>query len=73
MTTPDLIPMIGARTVRVSEPDEGQRSQEGLIKELTGGEPILVRALDEKFVLCQVDYRITIVDPTGRFRKVLKS
>lgn len=34
--TPDLIPLMGARMVRTSEPDEGQRLQEGLIKELTG-------------------------------------
>lgn len=34
--------LIGARLVRTGEPDEGQRLQEGLIKELTGGEPISV-------------------------------
>lgn len=41
--TPDLMPMIGARFLRMAEPDDGQRLQEGLVKELTGGEPILVR------------------------------
>lgn len=48
--TPDLVPLIGARMVRASEPDEGMRWQEGLIKELTGGEPILVRGLHKDFV-----------------------
>lgn len=48
--TPDLVPLMGARMVRTSEPDEGQKLQEGLIKELTGGEPFLVRALHKDFV-----------------------
>jgi len=38
---PDLMPLIGARFLETSEPDDGQRLQEGLIKELTGGETIL--------------------------------
>jgi putative DNA primase/helicase len=42
--TPDLIPLLGARFVRTSEPDQGEKLQEGLIKQLTGGEPIPVRA-----------------------------
>lgn len=48
--TPDLVPLIGARLVRAAEPDEGVRWQEGLIKDLTGGEAILVRALHSDFV-----------------------
>lgn len=58
--TPDLVPLIGARFVRTSEPDDGQRLQEGLIKELTGGEPILVRALNENFVLVYPIFKLTI-------------
>ena len=58
--TPDLMPLIGARFVRTSEPDEGQRLQEGLIKELTGGEPILVRALNENFVQVYPIFKLTI-------------
>ena len=58
--TPDLVPLIGARFVRTSEPDDGQRLQEGLIKELTGGEPILVRALNENFVLVLPIFKLTI-------------
>jgi putative DNA primase/helicase len=42
--TPDLIPLLGARFVRTSEPDQNTPLQEGLIKMMTGGEPIPVRA-----------------------------
>lgn len=42
-STPDLMPMVGARFLRMAEPDAGQRLQEGLVKELTGGDAILVR------------------------------
>lgn len=58
--TPDLMPLIGARFARASEPDDGQRLQEGLIKELTGGEPILVRALNQNFVLVYPHFKLTI-------------
>jgi len=58
--TPDLIPLMGARLVRTSEPDEGQRLQEGLIKELTGGEPIQVRALHSDFVEVRPIFKLTM-------------
>lgn len=58
--TPDLVPLIGARFVRASEPDQGQQLQEGLIKELTGGEPIMVRSLNENFVLVYPFFKLTI-------------
>lgn len=58
--TPDLIPLIGARMVRASEPDEGERLQEGLIKELTGGEPIQVRALHADFVEVLPYFKLTM-------------
>jgi putative DNA primase/helicase len=48
--TPDLVPLMGARLVRASEPEQGERLKEGIIKELTGGEPILVRALHTDFI-----------------------
>ncbi|MEP4195968.1 MAG: phage/plasmid primase, P4 family [Aliishimia sp.] len=41
--TPDLIPMLGARLARAAEPEQGERFQEGLIKALTGGEPVPIR------------------------------
>ncbi|MBS8229248.1 DNA primase family protein, partial [Vannielia litorea] len=58
--TPDLIPLVGARMVRTSEPDEGQRLQEGLIKELTGGEPINVRALHGDFFEVHPKFKLTM-------------
>lgn len=58
--TPDLVPLIGARFVRSSEPDKGVQWQEGLIKELTGGEPILVRALNQDFVEVRPKFKLVI-------------
>jgi len=58
--TPDLIPLIGARFVRTSEPDEGVKLQEGLIKEMTGGEPIMVRALHSDFVEVNPVFKLTM-------------
>ncbi|WP_051202689.1 DNA primase family protein [Sediminimonas qiaohouensis] len=58
--TPDLIPLMGARFVRASEPEQGTRLQEGVIKELTGGEPILVRALHSDFVEVKPEFKLTI-------------
>jgi putative DNA primase/helicase len=58
--TPDLIPLVGARMVRASEPEEGERLKEGMIKELTGGEPILVRQLHSDFVEVKPKFKLTI-------------
>lgn len=58
--TPELVPLMGARMVRASEPEEGERLQEAKIKELTGGEPLLVRALQEDFVEVKPKFKITI-------------
>uniref|UniRef100_UPI0035C7D143 DNA primase family protein n=1 Tax=Palleronia sp. TaxID=1940284 RepID=UPI0035C7D143 len=58
--TPDLVPLMGARMVRASEPEQGTRLQEGVIKELTGGEPMLVRALHSDFVEVKPQFKLTI-------------
>lgn len=58
--TPDLVPMIGARMIRTSEPEEGERLQESTIKQLTSGEPLLVRALNSDFVEVRPVGKITI-------------
>lgn len=58
--TPDLIPLVGARMARAAEPDEGQRLQEGTIKDLTGGEPIQVRSLHADFIEVQPIFKLTI-------------
>lgn len=57
---PDLIPLIGARFVRTSEPEEGERLQEGLVKALTGGEPMMVRALYTDMIVFQPIFKLTI-------------
>jgi putative DNA primase/helicase len=58
--TPDLVPLIGARFVRASEPNKDTPLQEGLIKELTGGEPIMVRSLNENFITVYPFFKLTI-------------
>lgn len=57
---PDLIPLIGARMVRTSEPEEGERLQEGLVKALTGGEEMMVRALYTDMITFQPIFKLTI-------------
>lgn len=57
---PDLIPLIAARMVRTSEPEEGERLQEGLIKALTGGEPMMVRDLFSGMITFQPIFKLTI-------------
>lgn len=58
--TPDLISIVAARMVRAAEPEKGVQWQEGLIKQLTGGEPILVRALNENFFEATPIFKLTI-------------
>lgn len=48
--TPDLVRVPGARLVRSAEPKEGLPLDENLIKELTGGEPVNIRRLNQEFV-----------------------
>lgn len=57
---PDLIPLIGARMVRTSEPEEGERLQEGLVKALTGGEPMMIRDLFSGMIVFQPIFKLTI-------------
>jgi putative DNA primase/helicase len=58
--TPDIIPLVNARFVRASEPEEGERLQEAKIKELTGGEPMLVRGLNADFFEFLPVFKLTI-------------
>lgn len=58
--TPDLIPLMGARMTRASEPEQGEKLKEGLIKELTGGEPMLVRALHSDFIEVRPLFKLSI-------------
>lgn len=58
--TPDLMLLIGARFVRASEPEEGERLQEALIKALTSGEPMMVRGLHADFIQFDPTFKLTI-------------
>ncbi len=58
--TPDLMPLVGARAALASEPEEGDRLQEGMIKEMTGGESILVRQLHSDFIEVRPYFKLVI-------------
>ena len=48
--TPDIMPLIGARAAFTREPEDGARLREGMIKEMTGGEAMMVRQLHSDFI-----------------------
>jgi putative DNA primase/helicase len=54
------MPLVGARSARASEPEEGERLQEGMIKEMTGGEKMLVRNLHADFIEVRPHFKLTI-------------
>ena len=58
--TPDLVSIPGARMVRASEPQEGQRLNEALLKRLTGGEVIKIRKLHGEFIDVEPRFKLTI-------------
>jgi putative DNA primase/helicase len=58
--TPDLVPLIGARFVRSSEPEEGERMREAEIKALTGGEPMMIRGLNKDFVEVELCFKLVV-------------
>lgn len=47
--TPDIARLPGARLVTAAEPEVGQRFSESLVKQLTGGETITARNLNQPF------------------------
>lgn len=57
--TPDLMKLIGARAAITNEPEEGERLQEQKVKEMTGGEEMLVRALHSDFVEFTPYFKLT--------------
>jgi putative DNA primase/helicase len=58
--TPDLARLPGARLVRVSEPEGAVRLKEGLIKSLTGGEPMSVRHLNKGFFEFKPEFKLVL-------------
>lgn len=57
--TPDLAALSGARMVRTSEPEQGAKFSDGLIKAMTGGEPMNVRELNKGFFEMVVTFKVT--------------
>lgn len=45
--TPDIAKLAGARFVTTTEPNDGMRFDEGLVKQLTGGDEVTARFLNE--------------------------
>ncbi len=58
--TPDLVRLPGARFVRASEPEQGQKMREARIKALTGGEPFPIRRLHQEAVDLVPVFKLTI-------------
>jgi putative DNA primase/helicase len=58
--TPDLNGLPGARFVRASEPKEGIALNEALVKDLTGGEPIMLRRLNKEAVSIYPEFKLVI-------------
>jgi len=58
--TPDLMPLLGSRFVRTSEPDQGMPLQESLVKQMTGGEPIQVRPMYGQQIDVTPTWKITM-------------
>ncbi len=54
----DLARLRGARIVTATETNEGQRLNESLIKQVTGGEPITARFLREEFFSFQPTFKL---------------
>lgn len=62
----DVLRLRGARFVYVSEPDEGSELREGLIKSMTGGEPLPARGLYSKTTVEVVPTWVTFMPTNHR-------
>ncbi|MEM6586486.1 MAG: phage/plasmid primase, P4 family, partial [Pseudomonadota bacterium] len=58
--TPDLARLPGVRLLRVSEPERNARMNEGLVKMVTGGDPVDARHLNKGFFTYLPDFKMTI-------------
>lgn len=58
--SPEFARLPGARMVRASEPDHNVQFREGLIKSLTGGEPMLTRANFKDFFEFRPDFKLVL-------------
>jgi len=67
--TPAIAKLPGVRFLRVSEPSKGAVLDEGLVKELTGEDPVDARHLNKGFFTFFPDFKITI---SGNNKPVIK-
>jgi putative DNA primase/helicase len=67
--TPDLARLPGVRLLRVSEPEKGSALNEGLIKQVTGGDPVDARHLNKGFFTFMPQFKMTI---SGNHRPKVK-
>lgn len=58
--TPDIARLPGVRFLRVSEPPKGMSFNDGLIKQLTGGDPVDARHLNKGFFTFLPSFKLTI-------------
>ena len=58
--TPDLAILPGVRLLRTSEPQRGASFDEGLLKLVTGGEPIIARHLNRDYFRFYPKFKLTI-------------
>lgn len=58
--TPDIARLPGVRFLRASEPDKGAALNEGLIKQVTGGDPVDARHLNKGFFTFLPSFKMTI-------------
>lgn len=58
--TPDIARLPGVRFLRVSEPEKGAGLNEGLIKMVTGGDPVDARHLNKGFFTFLPSFKMTI-------------
>lgn len=58
--TPDIATLPGVRFLRVSEPSKGGALNEGLVKMVTGGDPVSARHLNKGFFTFLPEFKMTI-------------
>ena len=58
--TPDLAKLPGVRMLTTSEPEKGSKMNEGLIKKVTGGDPIDARFLNKEFFAFKPQFKLTM-------------
>ncbi len=58
--TPDIARLPGVRFLRVSEPGKTSLLNEGLVKQVTGGDPVDARHLNKGFFTFLPDFKMTI-------------